>query len=56
MDYEPTYNSIRQQQYRTGIVKRTPNTTVTRTSIKSIAYTTLLFIVLIVLPSIVNVQ
>ena len=49
MEYEPIYNSIRQQQYRLGIVKRTPVKQAKSSPILSILYTILAVPVLYIL-------
>ena len=49
MEYEPIYDSIRQQQYRLGIVKRTPVKQARRNSVLPVLYTILGTITLYIL-------
>ena len=56
MEYEPIYNSIRQQQYRLGIVKRTPVKQAKSSPILSILYTILAVPVLYILVLLYTVK
>lgn len=50
MEYETIHNSIREQNYRTGVVKRTAKPEQYSNTLSNVLYTSLSFIALITFP------